>query len=194
MRVGGGSDGVSVAGVRAGDAVTEVALNAESYEKFLESDTWARWAGSVASRFGSKVPIIGAAITTASIGYDIHEGEPAGKAIVSGVGGALAAAGTGALIGTPIGGPVGTLVGAGAGVIVGVAASSRRSTSSVTTPRPHPIRRIHRSDGVSANSAIRKPPEAPRHSPIGSPQASRRSGKPHRPVTHRWNCSAARCR
>jgi YD repeat-containing protein len=100
-----------------------MALNAESYQKYLEADAWERRAGSTASRFGSKIPIIGAALTAASIGYDIHEGKPAGKAIVSGVGGALAAAGTGALIGTAIGGPVGTLVGAGAGLIVGVAVS-----------------------------------------------------------------------
>jgi hypothetical protein len=89
----------------------------------LESDAWERRAGSAARRFGSKIPIIGTAITAASIGYDIHEGKPAGKTIVSGVGGALAAAGTAALIGTALGGPVGTLVGAGAGLMVGVAVS-----------------------------------------------------------------------
>jgi hypothetical protein len=63
------------------------------------------------------------AITAGSIGYDVHQGKPAGKAIISGVGGALAAAGTGALIGTAIGGPVGTVIGAGPGLVVGAITS-----------------------------------------------------------------------
>jgi RHS repeat-associated protein len=98
-------------------------LNKQIYAKFLESDKYALEARGLASKLGSRLPIVGLAITAASIGYDIHQGKPAGKAIISGVGGALAAAGTGALIGTAIGGPVGTVVGAGAGLIVGAITS-----------------------------------------------------------------------
>jgi hypothetical protein len=98
-------------------------LNMESYRKFLDADEYTRRAGAVGRRVGSKLPIVGIAITAAGIGYDIHQGKPVGKAVVSGVGGALAAAGTGALVGTAIGGPVGTVVGAGAGLVVGLVVS-----------------------------------------------------------------------
>jgi hypothetical protein len=98
-------------------------LNAESYRRFLDADEYTRRASSVGRRVGSKLPIVGLAITAAGIGYDIHQGKPVGKAVISGVGGALAAAGTGALIGTAIGGPVGTVVGAGAGLVVGLVVS-----------------------------------------------------------------------
>lgn len=97
--------------------------NAQAYKKFLEADEAMRRAGSVGRRIGSKLPIIGLGITAAGIGYDISQGKPAGKAIISGVGGALAAAGTGAAIGTAIGGPVGTVVGAVGGLAVGVVTS-----------------------------------------------------------------------
>jgi hypothetical protein len=96
------------------------ALNAEAYRKFLDADEFTRRAGTVGRRVGGKVPVVGLAITAAGIGYDIHQGKPAGKAIISGVGGALAAAGTGAVVGTMIGGPLGTVVGAGAGLVVGL--------------------------------------------------------------------------
>lgn len=97
--------------------------NARAYEKFLEADEVKRRAGSIGRRIGSKLPIIGLGITAAGIGYDVSQGKPAGKAIVSGVGGALAAAGTGAVIGTAIGGPIGTAVGAGVGLVAGVITS-----------------------------------------------------------------------
>ena len=97
--------------------------NADAYRKFLDADEMTRRAESVGRRVGSKIPIIGLGITAAGVGYDISQGKPAGKAIISGVGGALAAAGTGAAVGTMIGGPVGTVVGAGAGLVVGVVAS-----------------------------------------------------------------------
>jgi hypothetical protein len=97
-------------------------LNLESYKKFMDADQVARRADQVGRRVGGKLPVIGLAITAAGIGYDIHQGKPAGKAIISGVGGALAAAGTGAAVGTMIGGPVGTVVGAGAGLVVGLVA------------------------------------------------------------------------
>ncbi len=97
--------------------------NARAYEKFLEADEAARRAGSIGRRIASKLPIIGLGVTAAGVGYDISQGKPAGKAIVSGVGGALAAAGTGAVIGTAIGGPIGTVVGAGVGIAVGVVTS-----------------------------------------------------------------------
>ncbi len=97
--------------------------NARAYEKFLEADEVTRRAGSIGRRISSKIPIIGLGITAAGIGYDISQGKPAGKAIISGGGGALAAAGTGALIGTAVGGPIGTAVGAGVGLAVGVVTS-----------------------------------------------------------------------
>ena len=80
-------------------------------------------AAAVGRRFGTKVPIVGLAITAAGIGYDIHTGKPAGKAIISGVGGATAAMAAGALV-VVVGAPVivglvaGIAVGAGAGVLV----------------------------------------------------------------------------
>ncbi|MGH3972991.1 MAG: hypothetical protein ACRDS9_06670 [Pseudonocardiaceae bacterium] len=97
--------------------------NNQAYKKFLEADEAARRAGSIGRRIGSKLPIVGLGITAAGIGYDTSQGKPAGKAIISGVGGALAAAGTGAAIGTAIGGPVGTAVGAAGGLAVGVVTS-----------------------------------------------------------------------
>jgi hypothetical protein len=106
-----------------GGSVEARRLNAEAYKKFLDADEYTRRASSAGRRIGSKIPIVGIGITAAGIGYDIHQGKPAGKAIISGVGGALAAAGTGAVVGTMIGGPVGTVVGAGAGLVVGLVVS-----------------------------------------------------------------------
>jgi hypothetical protein len=98
-------------------------LNNESFKLFMESDKYARRASSLGRSFGSRLPFVGAAITAANIGYDIHQGKPAGKAVVSSVGGALAAAATGAAVGTAVGGPVGTVVGFGVGAVVGLATS-----------------------------------------------------------------------
>ncbi|MGC4748389.1 hypothetical protein ACLQ28_22445 [Micromonospora sp. DT201] len=106
-----------------GGSAEAKALNAQAYGKHLEADRFAGKADSVGRRVGSKIPIVGVAITGAGIGYDIHQGKPAGKAIISGVGGALAAAGAGAAVGTMVGGPVGTVVGAVVGVGVGLVAS-----------------------------------------------------------------------
>lgn len=69
--------------------------NNESWAKYLEGDRQLRETNSFARRIGSKLPVVGAGLTVAGIGVDIQQGKPAGKAIVSGVGGALAAAGTG---------------------------------------------------------------------------------------------------
>jgi hypothetical protein len=98
-------------------------LNNEAFSKFLESDEYKRRATSVGRRVGSKLPLIGVGITAAGIGYDVHQGKPVGKAMVSGVGGALAAAGAGAYVGTLVGGPAGTVIGAFVGVGIGVVAS-----------------------------------------------------------------------
>ena len=97
--------------------------NNQAYKKFLEADEAARRAGSIGRRIGSKLPIIGLGITAAGIGYDISQGKPAGKAVISGAGGALAAVGAGAAIGTAIGGPAGTVVGSVGGLAVGVVTS-----------------------------------------------------------------------
>jgi hypothetical protein len=101
--------------------------NNEAWQRYLDADENLRKAESAARRFGSKVPIIGLGITAAGIGYDIHQGKPAGKAIISGVVGAGAAYGVGALVASAaagaqigmLGGPVGIVVGG----VVGVGAS-----------------------------------------------------------------------
>jgi hypothetical protein len=108
----------------AGGSAEARALNNQAYKKFLEADEWARKADSAGRRIGSKLPIIGIGITAAGVGYDIHQGKPVGKAIISGVGGALAAAGAGAAIGTMVPIPVvGTVAGAVVGLGVGLVAS-----------------------------------------------------------------------
>jgi len=75
-------------------------------------------AAAVGRRVLGKVPLIGWGVTAAGIGYDIHNGKPAGKAVLSGLGGAAAALAVGAAVGGPIG--VGVVVGIGVGVLVGV--------------------------------------------------------------------------
>lgn len=45
------------------------------------------------------VPVVGLAITAAGIGYHIHNGKPAGQAVVSGVAGFAASVAVGAAIG-----------------------------------------------------------------------------------------------
>ncbi|MEV4283521.1 WXG100 family type VII secretion target [Actinoplanes xinjiangensis] len=99
------------------------ALNDLSWKKFLEADEFERKAARAGSKIGARIPIAGLVITAVDIGYDINTGKPAGKAVISGVGGALAAAGTGAAVGTMIGGPVGTVVGASVGIAVGMVTS-----------------------------------------------------------------------
>ena len=103
-------------------SATRAQLTTQAQAAFDEADRAKVQASSVGRRIASKVPIIGLGVTAVGIGHEVHTGKPAGKAIISGVGGALAAAGTGAVIGTAIGGPAGTVIGAGAGLVVGVAA------------------------------------------------------------------------
>lgn len=71
-------------------------------------------AASLGRRFGSKIPIIGWGIAAAGVGYDIHEGKPPGKAIVSGAVGTAGAI----LAASMVGGPVG--LAAGVGVVAGI--------------------------------------------------------------------------
>jgi uncharacterized protein YukE len=100
------------------------ALNNASWKRFLEGDELARRAPKAGARVASKIPIIGLGITAAGIGYDIQQGKPAGKAVISGVGGAGAAMLAGAAIGTMIPVPVlGTVAGAVGGLIIGVGVS-----------------------------------------------------------------------
>ncbi|GAB3368392.1 hypothetical protein [Amycolatopsis echigonensis] len=86
---------------------TEMAKRAAAED--LETD-----AASVARRVGSKIPVVGLGITAAGIGWDIHEGKPPAKAIISG----LAGAGAAALVAGPVGwgalAAVGVGIGAGA--------------------------------------------------------------------------------
>lgn len=99
-------------------------LNNASWKKFLEADELARRAPNAGARIAGKIPVIGLGITAAGIGYDIHQGKPVGKAVISGVGGAAAAMAAGAAIGTLIPIPVvGTVGGAVAGLIIGVGVS-----------------------------------------------------------------------
>lgn len=72
-------------------------------------------ASAAGRRLASKIPVIGLGIAAAGIGYDIHEGKPPGKAIVSGVVGTAGSI----LAASTVGGPVG--VAAGVGVVAGVA-------------------------------------------------------------------------
>ena len=100
------------------------ALNLASWEKYLEADKVDRSAIRIGAKVEARLPIIGLAVTAVDIGYDIHTGKPAGKAIISGLGGALAAAGAGAAIGSLVPVPVvGTVVGAAAGLVVGMVTS-----------------------------------------------------------------------
>ncbi|MEU4424078.1 hypothetical protein AB0F81_25905 [Actinoplanes sp. NPDC024001] len=110
-----------------GGSAESKALNDASYRKYLTSDRLELRAQSFERRVVSKVPVVGAVITAAGIGYDVHHGKPVGKAVVSGVGGALAGAYVGAKTGAVVGmwfGPQGAVVGGAiGGVIGGVAAS-----------------------------------------------------------------------
>jgi hypothetical protein len=107
-----------------GGTAESKALNLAAWEKYLEADKWERSALRAGSKIEARLPIIGLAVTAVDIGYDIKTGKPAGKAIISGLGGALAAAGAGAAIGSLVPVPVvGTVVGAAAGLVVGMVAS-----------------------------------------------------------------------
>jgi uncharacterized protein YukE len=108
----------------AGGSAESKALVTASWDKYLAADKVDRSALRIGSKVEARLPIIGLAVTAVDIGYDIKTGKPAGKAIISGVGGALAAAGAGAAIGTMIPIPVvGTVAGAAAGLVVGMVAS-----------------------------------------------------------------------
>jgi uncharacterized protein YukE len=99
------------------------ALNLESWDKYLEADKVDRDAEAISRNVEGKIPVVGLALTAADIGWDIHEGKPAGKAIISDVGGAWAAAEAGAAVGTLVGGPVGLVAGAVIGIGVGLVVS-----------------------------------------------------------------------
>lgn len=97
-------------------------------DEVLDGQAAQRQATSLGKRFAGKIPIIGAAITVAGVGYDIHQGKPAVKAIVSGGGGMLASiaggAATGAALGAMGANPVTVVVGAAiGGAVAGLAAS-----------------------------------------------------------------------
>jgi len=92
--------------------------NSRAYAKFLEADDALRRAGAVGRMIGSKIPVIGLGISAAGIGYDISQGKPPGKTIISGVGGAAAGIAVGALASGPVGWVA--LGAVGAGVLVGV--------------------------------------------------------------------------
>jgi hypothetical protein len=106
-----------------GGTAESKALNLASWSKYLESDGWERNALKISNRVEARLPLIGLAITAVDIGYDVHNGKPVGKAVISGVGGFAAAAGTGALIGGAIGGPPGLILGAGVGLVAGMVTS-----------------------------------------------------------------------
>jgi hypothetical protein len=69
-----------------------------------------------------KIPVVGSLITAAGIWYDISNGKPAGKAVISGA----ASFGTGIVVGLAVGGPVAAVALGGvlASAIVGVAADA----------------------------------------------------------------------
>ncbi|CAM4292387.1 hypothetical protein KIPE111705_46555 [Kibdelosporangium persicum] len=81
--------------------------------------TTAKWAG----RIGGRVPIAGTLIGLGAMGYDIHNGKPVGKAVVSTAAGIAASAGAGVAAGAAVGSifpGAGTAAGAVVGGVVGV--------------------------------------------------------------------------
>jgi uncharacterized protein YukE len=106
-----------------GGTAESKALNLQSWAKYLESDEVERTAGRISSKVEARLPLVGFAITAADVAYDIHNGKPAGKAIISGAGGFGASLAAGAIVGGAIGGPPGLILGAGAGVIAGLVTS-----------------------------------------------------------------------
>ena len=66
-----------------------------------------------------RVPVAGAVITAAGVGYDITQGKDPGKAVASGALGFGASVAAGAAVGMVIGGPVGVVAGAVVGAGIG---------------------------------------------------------------------------
>jgi uncharacterized protein YukE len=81
----------------------------------LKGGSTAAWVGKAVL---GKIPIVGIAITAASIGVDIAEGKNPVQSVASGVSGLDAGAAVGAAIGGPVGVVVGAAVGAGVGYVV----------------------------------------------------------------------------
>ncbi|WP_436529617.1 hypothetical protein [Actinoplanes sp. HUAS TT8] len=105
-----------------GGSAEAKALNALSWTRYLESDTWQRSALRAGSKVEARLPLIGLAVTAVDVGYDIKTGKPVGKAIISGTSGLLGAAAAGAALGSVFPG-VGTVAGAAIGVVGGMLAS-----------------------------------------------------------------------
>ncbi|WP_328465325.1 hypothetical protein OHA21_43290 [Actinoplanes sp. NBC_00393] len=113
-----------------GGSTEAMRYNRVANQRYFDADEYTRKAGSV-SRITSKVPIIGLGITAAGIGYDIHQGKPAGKAIISGVVGAGVSTAVGGVTGSVVAGmsagmlagPPGILIGAAVGIGAGLLAS-----------------------------------------------------------------------
>ncbi|MGH3623058.1 MAG: hypothetical protein ACRDQ5_14890 [Sciscionella sp.] len=101
----------SPGGSAEGKFQTEAEMAKRSAAEGMEKD-----AASAARRFGGKIPIVGLGVTAAGIGYDISTGKPPGKAIVSG----LAGAGAAALVGGPVG--LGAVAAVGFGIAAGAGA------------------------------------------------------------------------
>ncbi|RZS37043.1 hypothetical protein EV193_106279 [Herbihabitans rhizosphaerae] len=94
--------------------------HAEQMAAQQAADDTARRAGNIGSRVLSKLPGLGWAITAGGIGYDIANGKPAGKAIISGLGGMAAGGAAIALASGPPGWVAGGAVAIGVGVGVGL--------------------------------------------------------------------------
>ncbi|SFQ35413.1 hypothetical protein SAMN05421810_106252 [Amycolatopsis arida] len=93
----------------------------------------------IAARFGGKLPVIGTGIAITSAGYDIANGKPPGKAVVSTAAGIGAGVAAGAAVGSvvPVAGTaVGAVVGAGVGLVASgaVDAAWDRLPKGVTDP------------------------------------------------------------
>jgi uncharacterized protein YukE len=106
-----------------GGTAESKALNLASWSKYLEADGWQRNAVRISNKVEARLPLVGFAITAADVAYDIHNGKPAGKAIISGAGGFGASLAMGALVGGAVGGPPGLVLGAAAGVVAGLVTS-----------------------------------------------------------------------
>jgi uncharacterized protein YukE len=96
--------------------------NDQAFNRRMAADEAELRARQAEYGWGTPLRVLGHGLTAAGIAYDIHEGTPAPKAIVSGLGGAWAGAEAGTAIGAAVGGPVGAVAGAGAGVVVGAVA------------------------------------------------------------------------
>lgn len=87
-------------------------------QAFDDADAATRQSGSIARRFGARLPVIGLGVAAAGVAYDIDQGKPVGKAVASGVGGVLGGAAGGAALGSFLG-PPGMLVGGVVGGVIG---------------------------------------------------------------------------